>query len=49
MVPDGVNDVTTRWIFAWKVDKDGNEVKPKARLASTRIKPIGMMIGVQYQ
>ena len=32
VVPDGVNVVSARWVFAWKVDKDGNIVKPKARL-----------------
>ena len=30
VVPDGVNVVSARWVFAWKVDKDGNIVKPKA-------------------
>ena len=34
VVPDGVNVVNARWVFAWKVDKDGNIVKPKARLAA---------------
>ena len=34
VVPDGVNVVSARWVFAWKVDKDGNIVKPKARLAA---------------
>ena len=33
VVPDGVNVVSARWVFAWKVDKDGNIVKPKARQA----------------
>ena len=32
VVPDGVYVVSARWVFAWKVDKDGNIVKPKARL-----------------
>ena len=32
VVPDGVNVVSARWVFAWKVDKDGKIVKPKARL-----------------
>ena len=34
VVPDGVNVVSARWVFAWKVDKDGNIVKPKARLVA---------------
>ena len=34
VVPDGVNVVSDRWVFAWKVDKDGNIVKPKARLVA---------------
>ena len=34
MVPDGVNVVSSRWVFAWKVDKDSNILKPKARLAA---------------
>ena len=33
-VPDGVKFVSARCVFAWKVDKDGNIVKPKARLVS---------------
>ena len=31
VVPGGVNVVSARWMFAWKIDKDGNIVKPKAR------------------
>ena len=34
VVPDGVNVVSARWLLAWKVDKDGNIVKPKARLVA---------------
>ena len=34
VVPNGVNSVSARWVFAWKVDKDGNIVKPKARLVA---------------
>ena len=34
VVPDCVNVVSARWVFAWKVDKDGNIVKPKARLVA---------------
>ena len=34
VVPDGVNVASARWVFAWKVDKDGNVVKPKARLVA---------------
>ena len=34
VVPDGVNVVSARWMFAWKVDRDGNIVKPKARLVA---------------
>ena len=34
VVPDGVNVVSARWVFAWKVDKDGNIVKPKASLVA---------------
>ena len=34
VVPDGVNVVSARWMFAWKVDKGGNIVKPKARLVA---------------
>ena len=34
VVPDGVNVVSDRWVFARKVDKDGNIVKPKARLVA---------------
>ena len=34
VVPDGVTVVSARWVFAWKVDKDGNIVKPKARLVA---------------
>ena len=34
VVPDGVNVVSARWVFAWKVDKDGTIVKPKARLVA---------------
>ena len=32
VVPNGVNVVCARWVFASKVDKDGNIMKPKARL-----------------
>ena len=32
--PGGVNVVSARWVFAWKVDKDSNIVKPKARLVA---------------
>ena len=34
VVLDGVNVVSARWVFAWKVDTDGNIVKPKARLVA---------------
>ena len=34
VVPDGANVVSVQWVFAWKVDKDGNIVKPKARLVA---------------
>ena len=34
VVPDGVNVVSTRWVLFWKVDKDGNIVKPKPRLVA---------------
>ena len=34
MVPDGVNVVSAGWVFSWKVDKDGNIVKPIARLVA---------------
>ena len=34
VVPDGVNVVSARWVFAWKVDKDGNLLKPKERLVA---------------
>ena len=34
VVPDGANVVSARWVFAWKVDKDGNIVKPKAKLVA---------------
>ena len=34
VVPNGVNVVSARWLFAWKVDEDGNIVKPKARLVA---------------
>ena len=34
VVPDGVNVVSVRWVFAWKVDKAGNIMKPKARLVA---------------
>ena len=34
VVPDGVNVVSARWVFAWRVDKDGYIVKPKARLVA---------------
>ena len=34
VVPDGVKGVNARWVFAWEVDKDGNIVKPKARLVA---------------
>ena len=37
VVPDGVNVVVSaRWVLAWKVNKDGNMVKPKARLVVHR-------------
>ena len=32
VVLDGVNVVSARWVFAWKVDKDVTIMKPKARL-----------------
>ena len=32
VVPDGVNVISALWVFAWKIDKDGNIVQPKARL-----------------
>ena len=41
-ISDGVNVVSARWVFAWKVDKDDNIVKPKARLVArglVRCKP----------
>ena len=34
VVPDGVNVVSARWVFASKVDKDVNIMKPKARLVA---------------
>ena len=34
VVPGGVNVVSARWVFAWEPDKDGNIVKPKARLVA---------------
>ena len=34
MVPDGVNVVSARWVFAWKVDEDGNIEKPKPGLVA---------------
>ena len=34
VVPDGVNVVSARWVFAWKVDRDDNIVKLKARLVA---------------
>ena len=34
VVPDGVNVVSARWMFPWKVEKNGNIVKPKARLVA---------------
>ena len=34
VVPDGVNVVSARWVLARNVDKDGNIVKPKARLVA---------------
>ena len=34
VVPNGANVVSARWVFAWKVDKDGNIVKLKARLVA---------------
>ena len=34
VIPNGVNVVSARWVFAWKVDKYGNIVKPKARLVT---------------
>ena len=34
VVPDGVNAVSARWVFARKVDKDGYIVKSKARLVA---------------
>ena len=35
VVPDGVNVVVcARWLFAWKKNKDGNIMKPKARLVA---------------
>ena len=34
VVSDGVSVVSARWVFAWKVDTDGNIVKPKARLVA---------------
>ena len=41
VVPDGVNVVSARWVFAWKVDKDGNIiVKPKARLVARGVSQV---------
>ena len=34
VVPDGVNVVSARWVFACEIDKGGNIVKPKARLVA---------------
>ena len=34
VVPDGVNVVSAQWVFARKVDNDGNTMKPKARLVA---------------
>ena len=34
VVPGGANVVSAQSVFAWKVDKDGNIVKPKARLVA---------------
>ena len=34
VVPDGVNVVFAGWVFVWKVDRNGNIVKPKARLVT---------------
>ena len=34
VIPDGVTVVRARWMFAWKVGKDGNIMKLKARLVA---------------
>ena len=34
MVPKGVNIITTKWVFAWKMDSDGYIPKTKATLVA---------------
>ena len=34
VVPEGVNVITAKWVFAWKTDSDGYFTKAKARLVA---------------
>ena len=46
VVPGGVNVVSARWVFAWEPDKDGNIVKPKARLVArgfSQVQTVGFL------
>ena len=45
VVPNGVDVITGKWVFAWKTDSDGYITKAKARLIASGF---GQQLGVDY-
>ena len=46
VVPDGVNVVSARWVFAWKVDKDAAIISQIARLVArglSQVRALGLL------
>ena len=44
-VPNRVNVITAKWVFAWKTDSDGYITKAKARLIASGF---GQQLGADY-
>ena len=45
VVPNGVNGITAKWVFAWKTDSDGYITKAEVRLVA---RGFGQQLGVDY-